>query len=1609
MQLSASSLFEPLSSVVTFAGAQPTGTVYIGYLRMAGLDDEGTLAALLSAVQYANEAAYVWGLRFEAKVTSIPCGNFTVCANLPPAMEAAYVAPFLASMGDMTAVFKPNYLLANIVIDRANDLGGLPVLAPLTVRGADFGNGTDHIVHFEQYVRSGIVHLFTYMQQADGCALAGIMYEEFSEMPQHVAYAQSLFTGGGMPEPPALNLNTATDDDLFAFLSADKRRQCFIVIATHSHVKALGSRLSDPRFANSSEVPHLLHLYGTSLTAGTNFADPVGGTAPFANMHFVKWSPSFVGGRFFHAAVDMSERLMHWLNGGAAATGSISAADKALFIDGMDVVPTGPSDGTLEGYLIAMFLIDSVRVAAAADYASIDVTVPVSLPWRSLVDSFYNYPHTIGNYPFDRMRRFCPPLPLQQVCFCNTATFTSYVYRVNASHPDGKPYVIFDDASLGQRDVASLQLTDGCSMNVSSRSYPLTSLLFTVSKDYVPPAGTTALDSRLDKQAMVGASINSRVIAANLAPVAPARPYRFATIGVSNGHSTQVMEETGVQYAPFIVIGSAETIIEKADVLTLLPALLQQRVEDPVLAPPGEWQHTIFNMIPVLADYIHALASYYHDNREAFTGFHALATTQLEAQLISKSMATFGYDIPAASIITGSTAGLWEGAMEAWFSSESAPYVLTTTSTSNANLAALFRIANRYPTRGRVGIACSAVFLNTYYKSVTLTGDADVFFSTSFVDWWMPEKLAGLSASDQLIALDPLYWFAQAAADITVQLSQRAQFDFRSNAADLAYEISVFSSGGNSYGPISNKPCTAAQIAANTRDRDCQCTKGPRTMHVLSLQGWQRRTSSRPRTGGYSYYIASCGVVYKPYVPPPADNSLSTGSIAGIAVGAAAALIGLLVAFVLINVCCFGRNNRAAPADPSRAFTIVFTDIQSSTALWSRAPSAMSGAVEQHHAIMRKALNKNNGYEVKTIGDSFMIAFKDVNDAVRFGIVVQSALFEADWHSEIDAVYYELIMEAEAAAAEAAGTATHGGSSQAGGGGGESNTNNNNNFHPYTVDAFTPTRRKSEMDASVNFNDNTVSKSVMPPVSPLMVPTAASATGAASAAGNAPSAGGRQPSTSFQIPAPGQTVVPNFVGIAGSSQHVSGFAGGDNAPLKSRDTNVSVLLSHECWHGIRVRIGINYGMGEPRKDPVTHGYDYYGTVVNTAARVEGVGHGGQTLLTADVVNAMDPDVIRRAGAVAVSLGPQPLRGLDGPIVLTQVVPQPLSARRFPALRLHIEVDVTEESNTETTNGSQSDMTALGPAELAAQLCAQRQYSGLVTVDELLANLNVIQTVFGPTKPKWQQEAIAKIGESWGFEKAAKAARREGSRLRLLVTLMGKVSKAINMRRSSGGGAYRGGAGGNNRSNYSESILVQRSMATGVASGAVPTGFNHNNNNSNSNANGGSMGQGPVVVGPNGMVQRRNSASRSGAFNVDALSQMMMTPSQVNNSNANSNGNTPNHHAAGAISSGGVVPFDGASMSMGVAGNQSASSPLGAAAFANGAFAARMASNGHSSSFSRGPSGGQYVGINAANIPPLTVVSVGNVGSNSQLAAIMATEADLPIGSMISPPSTSNNL
>eukprot|EP00996_Jenningsia_fusiforme_P005756 NODE_67_length_3559_cov_21.837892_g59_i0.p1 GENE.NODE_67_length_3559_cov_21.837892_g59_i0~~NODE_67_length_3559_cov_21.837892_g59_i0.p1 ORF type:complete len:1161 (-),score=180.66 NODE_67_length_3559_cov_21.837892_g59_i0:77-3388(-) len=82
---------------------------------------------------------------------------------------------------------------------------------------------------------------------------------------------------------------------------------------------------------------------------------------------------------------------------------------------------------------------------------------------------------------------------------------------------------------------------------------------------------------------------------------------------------------------------------------------------------------------------------------------------------------------------------------------------------------------------------------------------------------------------------------------------------------------------------------------------------------------------------------------------------------------------------------------------PKPEVTLVFTDIQGSTNLWGAVEGAMEVALSTHNQILRFHMANALGYEVKTEGDAFMVAFADPLDATNWCLICQIGLLTAPW------------------------------------------------------------------------------------------------------------------------------------------------------------------------------------------------------------------------------------------------------------------------------------------------------------------------------------------------------------------------------------------------------------------------------------------------------------------------------------------------------------------------------------------------------------------------------------------------------------------------------------
>ena len=86
---------------------------------------------------------------------------------------------------------------------------------------------------------------------------------------------------------------------------------------------------------------------------------------------------------------------------------------------------------------------------------------------------------------------------------------------------------------------------------------------------------------------------------------------------------------------------------------------------------------------------------------------------------------------------------------------------------------------------------------------------------------------------------------------------------------------------------------------------------------------------------------------------------------------------------------------------PTGEVTLLFTDVVGSSRLWEQHGDRFIPIWQAHDAILRDAFSRFGGYEVKTEGDAFMVAFRDPAAAVHCALFGQAALARYPWPADI--------------------------------------------------------------------------------------------------------------------------------------------------------------------------------------------------------------------------------------------------------------------------------------------------------------------------------------------------------------------------------------------------------------------------------------------------------------------------------------------------------------------------------------------------------------------------------------------------------------------------------
>ena len=92
-----------------------------------------------------------------------------------------------------------------------------------------------------------------------------------------------------------------------------------------------------------------------------------------------------------------------------------------------------------------------------------------------------------------------------------------------------------------------------------------------------------------------------------------------------------------------------------------------------------------------------------------------------------------------------------------------------------------------------------------------------------------------------------------------------------------------------------------------------------------------------------------------------------------------------------------GLRFNEMPERPTGTVTFLFTDIEGSTRLLQQLRETYADVLATHAKIIRGAIDKFDGHEIDTQGDSFFAAFARARDAVNAAVAIQRGLASENW------------------------------------------------------------------------------------------------------------------------------------------------------------------------------------------------------------------------------------------------------------------------------------------------------------------------------------------------------------------------------------------------------------------------------------------------------------------------------------------------------------------------------------------------------------------------------------------------------------------------------------
>jgi predicted ATPase/class 3 adenylate cyclase len=86
---------------------------------------------------------------------------------------------------------------------------------------------------------------------------------------------------------------------------------------------------------------------------------------------------------------------------------------------------------------------------------------------------------------------------------------------------------------------------------------------------------------------------------------------------------------------------------------------------------------------------------------------------------------------------------------------------------------------------------------------------------------------------------------------------------------------------------------------------------------------------------------------------------------------------------------------------PTGTVTLMFTDIEGSTVLQERLKGRWRWVIETHNTLLRQCFESFHGFEVKNLGDGFLVAFTNAKEAIECAVALQQAIARQDWGEEV--------------------------------------------------------------------------------------------------------------------------------------------------------------------------------------------------------------------------------------------------------------------------------------------------------------------------------------------------------------------------------------------------------------------------------------------------------------------------------------------------------------------------------------------------------------------------------------------------------------------------------